>query len=485
MISASQAVAMSAMDKKEIGYFSTHDLGEVLAEVGLAHDPSTVRALTWCMIEDKAHGLVGAIAAGLREAAATGDDGEFARMVSAAAEMVRHDLAEGPVIDALVYVGRSDPNTAVCAADRLVGLGDADYAAFLIGGAYGAAAPRCDALIGRLAETAGPSGVAASLRSLRVAHTTHGSPDASRVADAVDRALQTDDDGVHREAMEALLDIYGADPERVGPMIKMLAMRRQVCKPVLAIVVSADPPFEPAECAEYLDVCIEGASADDEDVVYSAYRTLRALARTRPRDAAKLLAKLAGQGAYMDDRAGLVLEELGRGHPRVASEAVLSLLGRPRGANLDAHLQSIVRSAVKFSSPDAIAEPILAALDSEPRMQRACLSALAALADENRLGERNAAFAERLLCHVRDRALHSGAARGALIAPSRADPNEECRSAIEGLIDKIPPDPGLGSAADTRPTGGGAASRASESTPSAPAGRLPAGGRDDKRPGAR
>ena len=482
MTSDPAALAMSIMDKKEMGYFSTHGLSEALAEEGLAHDPSTVRALTWRMIEDEAHGLVGAIAAGLREAAAADD--EFVRMVGAAAEMVRHDLSEGPVIDALVSVGRSDPSAAASVAERLAERGGADFAAFLIGGAYGGAAARCDALIGRLAASAGPAGVAASLRSLRAAHTTHGAPDAGRVADAVDRALQTDDDEVHREAMEALLDIYCADPKRAGPMIKALAMRRQVCRPVLAVVISADPPFGAAECADYLDVCIDGASADDDDIVCSAYRALRALARSRPGDAVRLLTKLAARGAYMDDRAGLVIAELGRDHPRMAADAVLSLLGRPRGANLDAYLPSIVRNAVKFSDPAAIAEPILAALDSEPRMQRRCLAALAALADENRLGGRDAAFAVRLLGCVRDRARLAGAAWETRTASARADPNEECRDVLSGLVGKMPPDPGFGGAADIWPLSGGSAARAAEATPPADAARR-AGDRGGKEPDAR
>lgn len=272
-------------------------------------------------------------------------------MVSAAADMVRNDLAEGPVIDALVSAGRSGPDAAILAAERLVETGDADYAAFLIGGAYGGAAPRCDAAIGSLASSGSPAKVAASLRSLRVAHTEHGAPDAGRIADAVDVALRVDDDEVHCEAMAALLDIYGADRARAGRAIRDLAMRRRACRPELTARISLDPPFNAAECIDYLDVCTDGVSVDDRDVVYNTYRALRALARDRPDDVSRLLARLAGRGAYIDARAGPVLEDLGRHHPRKASKAALSLLGSLRGASLDAHLPSIIRHAAKFSDP--------------------------------------------------------------------------------------------------------------------------------------
>ncbi len=384
-------IVVSMMDRKEVGYFSTHSLGNMLAEAGAAHDLPAIRALTWRLIEDEAYGLADAIGAGLREAAAADD--EFVRMVGAAADMVRHDIARGPIVNALVSTGKSDPSTAIFVAERLAERGGADYAAFLIGGAYGGAAERCGSVIESLAASSTPVGVAASLRSLRIAHTEHGIPDAGSIADAVDMALRVDDDVVHREAMAALLDIHCADKARTGPMIRTLAMRRQACRPMLVSRTSIDPPFDADECVDYLDVCIDGVSADNRGVVYSAYRSLAALASSRPDDVARLLIKLAGQGAYIDARAGLVIEELGRADPRKASGVILSLLDRPRGVNLDEHLPSMIKHAVKFSDPDVVAKPILDALDSRPGMPNRHLAVLAALAIEDRLGKRNDGFA--------------------------------------------------------------------------------------------
>ena len=378
------ALAKSAMDERDVGYFSTHSLRGVLAEAGIASDRAAVRFLTWRLIKDEEFGLVDAIAAGLRETAA-GDD-EFARMVSAAVGMVRHDLADGPVINALVSTGKSIPDAAIYVAERLVELGDADYAGFLIGGAYGGATARCDAAIESLASSDDPVKVMASLRSLRVAHTEHGSPGAGRVADAVDSAARVDDDEVHREAMTALLDIYAADRDRAGPAIRELAMRRHASRPELAAWISLEPPFDAAECIECLDICTDGVSFDDHDIVYSTYSALRNLARDRPDDVVWLLVRLAGRGEYNDARAGLVLEELGRHHPRKAAGAVLALFGQLSGVSLDEHLPSMVQHAAKFSDPEEIAEPLLAALESEPDTSKRCLEALAALSKNSPAG---------------------------------------------------------------------------------------------------
>ena len=146
MNDADMALAMSTVDKRDFGYFLRHSLAGSLAEVGAASDMQAVRSLTWRLIKDEEFGRADAIAAGLREAAA-GDD-EFVRMASAAARMVRCDFAEGPVVTALVDTGKSHPDVAVSVAERLVELGDADYAGYLIGAAYGGAAARCDAAIG-------------------------------------------------------------------------------------------------------------------------------------------------------------------------------------------------------------------------------------------------------------------------------------------------------------------------------------------------
>ena len=381
MNDADAALAMSAMDKKELGYFSTHSLGGALAEAGIASDMQAVRSLTWRLIKDEEYGLVDVIAAGLREAAA-GDD-EFVRMASAAARMVRYDLAEGPVIDALISAGKSHPDTAVSIAERLVELGDADYAGYLIGGAYGGATARCDAAIESLASSDDPAMVMASLRSLRVAHMEHGAPSAVRVVDAVDRAVRIDDDEVHCEGMAALLNIYAADRERAGPAIRELAMRRHATRPELTACILLDPPLDAAECIECLDICTDGVSSEDQEIACNTYEALAKLAGDRPDDVARLLVRLARRGAYIDDYAGLVLEELGRHHPRKAAEAVLSLLRWQRGTRLESHLPSMVEHAAKFSDPKEFAEAMLAAPGSEQDVSRRCLEVLDALSIEH------------------------------------------------------------------------------------------------------
>lgn len=370
------ARASAMIDSKGIGHFSTHGLGEMLAEMGEAHDLATVRALIERLIEDEAYGQVGAIAAGLRDMASHGE--EFVQMVSAVAKMVHGDFAEGPVINALVSVGKTNPHAAVLAAERLAGIGDAEHAAFLIGGAYAGATMKCNNLIESFASSDNHVRIAAALLSVRCAYTEHGVPDASHIADMVADALRIDDDGVRCEAMETLLDIHGTNKARIGPMIRDLAERCRACRPILATAISLDFPFSDDECFDYLDTCIADASISDRGVVHGAYRALRKLAASRPDRAMRMLVYLAERGAHINSHAGPVIAELGRKSPEAAAAAILSLLRRAPKGDMAESLPFMVQQAAKFSDSAAASEAIMAALRSDPEVSRHYLPLLAA-----------------------------------------------------------------------------------------------------------
>ena len=421
---------------KDPGHFVTHGLGELLAEMGAAHDSAAIRALTKRLIEDEAYGLVVGIAAGLRETASDGD--EFIQMVGAAVDMIRNDIGEGPVINAFISVGKAKPSVACRIAQSLIKRGDSEYAAFLIGGAYASSAQQCDDMIESLASSGRSADIAASLLSMRVAYTEHGTPDAGRITDAIGSALRVDDDGVCREAMEALLDIHGADRERTGPMIRELAGSREVCKPLLATSISRETLFDDDECIDYMDVCVESVSGPGSDVVHSAYLLLKRLAGTRPEMVTRPLVNLAERGAYVDHLAGPVIAELGKTSPEAASGAILSLLKRAPKKDVKTHLSSMVRHAVKFADPASISGPILAALNSEPEMSRYYLLALAELSIENCLGNNSESFASNLLKHMPEHTRHSGSVWKQVDA-SPADLSMACYNLISGIIHNAEP----------------------------------------------
>ena len=379
---------------KDLRYYLENSFGDLLrSEIG--PDAADVGGAVRLLAECDVYAYVGAVSSGLREIAADSD--EFARLVSGIAGMVRYDLAQGPVIRALIEIGKADPRTGAALAARLVGLGDADYAAFLAGGARAGAARECNDLAARLLSSDDPQHVAAGLRLLRVAHGEHGDPGAAAVVDAVRAARRrARDECVDCEAVEALLDAYGEYPEGAGPVIEDLALRQPACRPILVSRIANRSPFGSGEGLRYLDICticLDGRSSDAD--VHDVCRALEGLAGGQPEGVARLILGMARSGAYEDRHGGRVLEELGKRHAAATSEAILGMLRGPHGPELRRHLPSMMRRLARHADVQDAAGPFLGALRSEPAAAAGyCLAALCALAEDNHLGRRDHESAE-------------------------------------------------------------------------------------------
>ena len=419
--------------KKDLRYFSANGLGDLLEEVGVGRSVADVGEATRMLAECDVYAYVGAVSSGLREMAA--DDDEFARLVSGIAGKVRYDLAQGPVIRSLIEIGKTDPRTGAALAARLVGLGDADYAAFLAGGARAGAARECDDLAGSLLSSDDPLRIAAGLRLLRVARAEHGEPGAEAVLGAVQAALgrASGDERVDCEAIDALLAAYGERPERAGSMIEDLALRRPACRPVLTSRIASRSPLDNDTSLRCLDICaggLDGRSADAD--VHDVCRALAGLARRRPEGVARLILGMVGNGAYADKHGGRVLEELGRVRAPAASEAILEMLRGPRGQELGRHLPSMMRRLGRYADMQEAAGPFLGALYSRPGADGHCLAALYALAVGNRLGRRDRGSADALFGRLRDRAVAAG-----IPVQARRAPGLDPCAALCNLIDDL------------------------------------------------
>ena len=420
---------------KNMRYFSERSLGDLLEEAGIGRDAAAVGDAVRMLVKSNVYAYVEAISSGLRETAA--DDAEFAALVNSIVDKVRYDLTQGPVIHSLIEIGKADPRTGAALAARLVGLGDADYAAFLAGGAWAGAARECDDLAGSLLSSDDPLHIAAGLRLLRVAHGEHGEPGAETVLDAVRAALRraSGDERVDCEALESLLDAYGACPEKTGPMIEDLALRRPVCRPVLTNRIADRPPFGSDMSLRYLDICASGINESSADAdMYDICRALEGLASEHPEGVARLFLGMIKSRAYVDKHGGRVLDELGRARASAVSKAVLEMLRGPRGSELGRHLSSMMQRLGRHADMQEAAGPFLDALDAEPAAERYCLEALHALAAGNRLGRRDGGSAAAILGRLRGRAAGGGAGIPVHAQPAHApDPCAELCSVIDGL----------------------------------------------------
>ena len=390
------------MADKEDAYFASHGLVDLLAEAGIEGGPGAIIPLVRRLTADDAYAYLAAISAGLRDAASDSD--EFALAVSGAARRMRHEAFQGPLVSALVEIGKSHPGAAAGAAARLIGLGDADFGAYLIGGAYGGAPSECDAAIERLLSSEKASDAAAAVRALRVSNAEHGSPDAGRIKAEVRRAMLRGDPAVQQEAMDALLNICsrdGGDAEAES-MVESMATRHRASHPILAARIRRSSPFGDRQSLHHLWTCM--AYNPDWGAVHSTYCALAGIAGREPQEASRMLLHMFDIGRYHGALAGMVMEELGRKHAPIAIAAVLGALENPRYTALGGgRLEQVVASAMRFADCKEAAAQVLRYMDERPGALDACLAVLSAIVMEDwrmgRGGELAASVMSRLSGH--------------------------------------------------------------------------------------
>ncbi len=372
--------AKAAISEKDNAYFAAHGLADILGEAGAENGSDSILALVQRLAADDSRAFLFPISAGLREAVS--DDDEFARVAGGVAATMSHKVYLRPVDEALVGMGTDRPVEAAGAAARLVGLGEAYFAAHIIGGAYGGAGPECDGLVERLFSSGKPRDAAAAVRALRVAWAEHGSPDARRIRAAVKRALAHDDADVEEEAMGALVDLCrGVDAAAAEGMIESLVAERRRSRPALAARIWCDSPFDDEKSLRYLGACMECWS--DRYVLHSAYGALTRMAERSPGGVAKLLAWMFNSGWYESAMAGAVLDKLGKGGDPDAVAAILEARDHSRGDKFGERLESAVVRIARNAGRGKVAGMVIRAIDGRPARRGPCLRILSLLAHED------------------------------------------------------------------------------------------------------
>ncbi len=413
--------ARAAISGKDDAHFAAHGLASLLAEEGAESDSGAILALVRRLAADDAYTFLAPISAGLREAVS--DDDGFAQVASDVAAKMRHEAFLGPLANALVGMGMDRPAEAAGAAARLVGLGDSDFAAFIIGGAHGGASTECDGLVERLFSSGKPRDAAAAVRALRIAWAEHGSPDAGRIRAAVKRALAHDDAEVEREAMEALVALCrGVDAASAEGMIESLASGCHHSRPVLAAHIWRDSPFDDEKSLRYLRACM--GHKGSRYVLHSVYWALVKMAGRRPVDVAKMLVWMFGSGWHDGALAGAVLDELGKKGAPAAVAAILEAMQRPRGDEIDERMVPAVVRIARNAGRGEVAETVIHAIDKRPARPGPFLRILSLLAQEDWRDGGGPEFLEGMmsrLCALPAAAagMEGGAEAGGAFAPER------------------------------------------------------------------
>ena len=409
--------AKAAISEKDNAYFAAHGLADILRNAGTDAGPRAILALVRRLAADDSRAFLFPISAGLREAVS--DDDEFARVASGVAATMSHRVFLKPVDEALVGMGKDRPATAAGAASRLVGLGEAYFAAHIIGGAYGGAGPECDGPVERLFSSGNPRDAAAAVRALRIARLEHGSPDAGRIKAAVKRALGHYDEEVEREAMEALVDLYRGGDAAAEGMIESLVAERHRSRPALAAHIFGDSPFDDEKSLRYLRACMGYKSS--RLVLHSSYCALAKMAGRVPGDVARMLVWMFNSGWHDGAWAGLVLDELGKKGAPDAVAAILEVLQGPHDRRVGRLLEPAVARIAWNAGRGEVAETVLRAIDGRPDGRGPCLRILSLLAHEDWRDGGGPEFLEGMMSRLCARPVAAaGAEGGGRRAPERA-----------------------------------------------------------------
>ena len=416
--------------EKSPGYFVSHDFAELFDEAGMENDPGSISVLLQRLAADDLYGFLDAIASGLCHAAPDGDG--IAKVVSTVAGRMRHGRFQGRVPDKLVIIGRERPGDAVGIAARLVELGHADSAAYLIAGAYGGARPACDGMVESLLSS---GDLTAAVRALRIGGTVHGSPGPERIKAAAVRALAHGGAAVQEEAMEALLDVRGRGDVQVEGMIEEAAARYPATWLALASRISRKSPFDDEQSLRHLETCTGNEA--DSDIIYTAYWALARIAGREPGGAARLLFRLLEDGMYHEHLAGRVFDELGRRDAPATILRLVDVWGRWHRCALDRRMGRIARSILGPADCGEVADALFRRMSERPGLLDACLSILGMLAVESHLRGRGAEFAARAMPRILEHAADAGAELDGVLEDGCGASAAECAGLIRRTRDSL------------------------------------------------
>ena len=422
------------INERDHDYFASRGLADLLDEAGIEHDRGAILALVRRLIDDDVYGFFSAISVGLRDAAS--DDDEFAGAVSAVAGAIRHDAMQWPFVDVLIETGRAQPGAAAGIAARLIGTGDADFAAYLIGGAYGGAESECGGMVERLLSSGEPWGAASALRALRIANKEHGIPDAERIREKVWRAMDYDDAPACQEAMEAMISLHKGGDKAAAGMIESMAARYRECRFTLAGRISCESLFDDEQSLRHLETCMGGDPR--QGTIYSIYCALANMAGREPLGTARLLFMIFGIGRYHSALAGNVLEELGRKDAPGVVLAILDMLQGPRHPALDGRLGTIMHRLVRFADLEEVAGRVFRAMGERPALLGPCLSILDLLVVEGRQRGSRPDFAESVLSRLRGHPACAGIGEDG----PRRDASPECARLLRRIREHAAPQDG-------------------------------------------
>ena len=348
------------IENEKWDYWKTKKLTDYLHEHRYELDKQDLYELVNALIKEDIFGFLYAISNALPDLAS--DDVNFIEMLEAVIEKIKTDMAQGPFIDSLISLGKSNPELALKLADKLLVTKNPEYSSFLIGGAFQGHPEESKSMIMTLISSKNPRHQVTAVRALRVIYKETKMDEKDKVFAFIQEAAKSDSIEVKLEAFEAFLDFYEHDEARSKKSIEELARIFTECKFSLAHRIWIKSPFDAETSLHFLETCSEVQNINVKRHVLFA---LVHFVEKYPEKVLEIISKYVIRDGFDFGDMAYVLEELGKVKSEKAIKIILKWLTTKKDPRLTFHIPIILKELLSKTDKKLILEPIISLIESD------------------------------------------------------------------------------------------------------------------------
>jgi hypothetical protein len=263
-------------------------------------------------------------------------DAQYVDVLSEVVNKVRHDMAQGPIIHAMIEVGENDPQLGIELSSRMRKRGDeglAIYSSFPLGGAGRKDFDGVKPAIEELLQSPDSISQVVALRTYRVIFETTQEKIPEDIFSLMETRATSKQFDVRLEAMNALLDFARLDEERSMKTLTAIAKEDSSLRGALASRLHLKGALSVKSTATLLQTIVQD---EDERTLGQVVSVLASEGGKFQQEALNMIVLLVERGkyhrVYLLDYAA---QEVGKADVKRAIKAVENALKTPHTANLD------------------------------------------------------------------------------------------------------------------------------------------------------
>jgi len=265
-------------------------------------------------------------------------DTQYVDVLSEVVNKVRHDMAQGPIIHALIEVGENDPQLGIQLSSTMRKRGDEGltiYSSFLLGGAGRKDLSGVKPAIEELLQSPDSVNQVVALRTYRVVFETAQEKIPKDIFSVMETRATSKQFDVRLEAINALLDFARLDEERSMKTLTAIAEEDSSLRGALASRLHLKGALSVKSTAALLQTIVQD---EDERTLGQVVSVLASEGGKFQQEALDMIVSLVARGkyhkVYLLDYAA---QEVGKADVNRAIKTVENALKTPHTANLNSY----------------------------------------------------------------------------------------------------------------------------------------------------